>query len=90
MAGEFVAVHCFASHYVNCLLGSVYSYRSRSSRDSGEVHFVRGEKQYLFDEKGEKYLDIVNSTPHGKPGKEGRKREREKENQMLAATLAYI
>ena len=63
-------MHCFASHCINCLLCL------RSPRDSGEVHFVRGEKQYLFDEKGQKYLDIGNSTPHGNPGKEGRKRER--------------
>ena len=70
MAGEFVAMHCFASHCINCLLSL------RSPRDSGEVHFVRGEKQYLFDEKGQKYLDIGNSTPHGNPGKEGRERQR--------------
>ncbi|CAI8014127.1 Ethanolamine-phosphate phospho-lyase [Geodia barretti] len=54
-----VSYALFASHvYINCLLCL------RSPRDSGEVHFVRGEKQYLFDEKGQKYLDIGNSTPH--------------------------
>lgn len=31
-----------------------------------QLHFVRGEKQHIFDDKGHKYLDTMNSVQHGR------------------------
>ena len=35
---------------------------------SSRVHFVRGERQYLYDDKGVRYLDTMNSVQLGKAG----------------------
>ena len=44
------------------------SFYCRSCLQDSGVHFVRGERQYLFDEQGQKYLDTVNNVPHGRRG----------------------
>ena len=38
------------------------------SSEGEHPHFVRGEKQYIYDDQGRKYLDILNSVQHGRRG----------------------
>ena len=37
-----------------------------STSYTDHLHIVKGEKQYLFDPKGTRYLDCVNNVCHGK------------------------
>lgn len=62
--------------FFNCRLISAIFYDDFdgfSYRESCKLFFrsdplkiVRGQGQYMFDEKGEKYLDCINNVAHGK------------------------